>query len=89
MEVQSGLSEAYNVSRIGTVERVLADSYADGVLVTRSRFESPEVDGEILVGDAASLGKLAGVSGPQAAVGTFFDVKIVSAGEYDLLAEVV
>ncbi|MBR4660287.1 MAG: 30S ribosomal protein S12 methylthiotransferase RimO [Bacteroidales bacterium] len=89
MEVQSGISEAYNVSRIGTVERVLADSYADGVLVTRSRFESPEVDGEILVGDAASLGKLAGVSGPQAAVGTFFDVKIVSAGEYDLLAEVV
>ena len=82
MEAQRGISLAYNQSRIGTVEKVLADSLQDGVLVCRSEFESPEVDGEILVKvpsgiDARSL------------VGTFFNVRITAADEYDLIAEVI
>ena len=83
MEVQSLISEEYNVSRIGTRERVLVDSFTDGVLVARSQFESPEVDGEILIGDVASLSGLdtAGI------IGNFVNVNIKSAGEYDLLAE--
>ena len=55
MELQSGISLAYNQSRIGQRERVLVDSFSDGVLVCRSRTESPEVDGEILVDPAPSL----------------------------------
>ena len=77
MEAQSKISYAFNASRVGTVTRVLADSYSDGVLVCRSEFESPEVDGEILV------------RGPEKLVGTFFDVKITGADEYDLVAELV
>lgn len=82
MEAQRGISLAYNQSRIGTEEKVLADSLQDGVLVCRSEFESPEVDGEILVKapsgiDAASL------------VGTFFNVRITGADEYDLIAEII
>ena len=77
MEVQSKISYAFNASRVGTVTRVLADSYSDGVLVCRSEFESPEVDGEILV------------RGPEKLTGTFFDVKITGADEYDLVAELV
>ena len=82
MEAQRGISLAYNQSRIGTQEKVLADSLQDGTLVCRSEFESPEVDGEILVKapsgiDAASL------------VGTFFNVKIIGADEYDLIAEII
>ena len=49
MEVQSGISLAFNQSRVGRRERVLVDSFSDGVLVCRSQTESPEVDGEILV----------------------------------------
>lgn len=49
MEIQSGISLAYNQSRVGCRERVLVDSFSDGVLVCRSQTESPEVDGEILV----------------------------------------
>ena len=45
MEVQSLISEDYNISRIGSRERVLVDSFSDGVLTARSQFESPEVDG--------------------------------------------
>ncbi len=82
MEVQRGISLAYNQSRVGTEEKVLADSLQDGVLVCRSEFESPEVDGEILVKapegvDAGSL------------VGTFFNVRITAADEYDLIAEII
>ena len=50
MELQSGISLAYNRSRVGTRTRVLVDSVSDGVLVARSQTESPEVDGEILIG---------------------------------------
>lgn len=83
MELQSSISEAYNISRIGTRERVIADRFEDGVLVTRSSTESPEVDGEILIGDEKSLSAVQ----PNDLIGNFVNVKITSAGEYDLLAE--
>ncbi len=78
MSLQSDISLDFNRSRIGSVERVLVDAYEDGILVCRSQYESPDVDGEILVGydgsDASSL------------PGTFIDVRIDGADEYDLIA---
>lgn len=82
MELQSGISLACNEARVGSIERVIADSYTDGVLVCRSQGESPEVDGEILIGD---LGEYE----PQQLIGKFITAKIVGANEYDLLAEIV
>lgn len=85
MEEQSLISGEYNRSRIGTRERVIVDSFSDGVLTARSRFESPEVDGEILIGcDTLPSG-----FDCEGAVGRFFDVEIKAAGEYDLLAEII
>jgi ribosomal protein S12 methylthiotransferase len=86
MELQRGISLAYNLSRVGTEVRVLADDFVDGILVCRSEFESPEVDGEILVKYDADL--FDGVE-PWSLVGHFFRVKIVSTDEYDLTAELV
>ncbi len=86
MEVQRGISLAYNESRIGTEVRVLVDDFTDGVLVCRSEFESPEVDGEILVKHTAAA--FGGVD-PQSLVGKFLTVRITAAGEYDLTAEVI
>lgn len=80
MELQSGISLEYNRSRIGTHERVLVDSFSDGVLVARSRTESPEVDGEILIKPSGSR--------PEALVGQFLDVTVTGADEYDLIAEI-
>ena len=85
MEVQGVISEDFNLSRIGCRERVLVDSWTDGVLVARSYGESPEVDGEILIGDAQSVNRL----NVNNIIGDFVDVEIKSAGEYDLLAEIV
>ena len=84
MEVQSGISAAFNHSRIGTTARVLFDSEQDGVLVGRSQWESPEVDGEILVSGEAFRNK--GLQTSQI-IGTFAECKITAAGEYDLLGE--
>ena len=89
MEIQSEISLSYNESRIGTVERVIIDSYSDGVFVARSQQESPEVDGEILVGveSYSSFDKLD--FDPNSLIGTFASVKIVGANEYDLIAEFI
>ena len=79
MELQSRISLGYNQSRVGTREKVIVDSLSDGILVTRSRTESPEVDGEILCRWDAG--------GAKAPVGQFLDVTITGADEYDLIAE--
>ena len=77
MELQSGISLEFNQSRVGSVERVLVDSFTDGVYVARTSKESPEVDGEVLLG---------GEFDP-ARIGTFADAEITGANEYDLLGE--
>ncbi len=100
MEIQSGISLAYNQSRIGRRERVLVDSFTDGILVARSQTESPEVDGEILIDPApalrdgaslaekCSLNPIRSALTPDALIGRFVDVTITGANEYDLIADV-
>lgn len=86
MELQSGISLAFNQSRVGTEVKVVVDDFVDGVFVCRSEFESPEVDGEILVKyDAAKMGPV----DPYSLVGEFITVLITGADEYDLIAEPV
>lgn len=83
MRVQSGNSLAFNESRVGKTERVMVDDYADGVLVCRSQYESPEVDGEIVV---RYDGHDFGGKTPEELCGSFIDVRITGADEYDLIA---
>ncbi|MDT3366352.1 MAG: 30S ribosomal protein S12 methylthiotransferase RimO [Bacteroidota bacterium] len=84
MLLQQEISRECNAARVGTQERVLVDAFTDGVLVCRSEFESPEVDGEILVRyDAGALGGM----DPQSLVGKFLRVRIVAADAYDLTAD--
>lgn len=85
MELQRGISFAFNESRVGSVCKVIVDDFNDGVYVCRSEFESPEVDGEILVRYDAGKMKCP----PEELVGTFINVRITEAGEYDLVAEPV
>ncbi len=80
MSVQSAISEAANGARVGSVCRVIADRVEGDYLVCRSQYESPEVDGEILVPLSGRENKLSSL------VGEFLNVKITGAGEYDLFA---
>ena len=84
MELQSGISLEFNQSRVGSEIDVIVDDFVDGVFVCRSEFESPEVDGEILVRyDASVMGDI----DPYSLVGEFISVRVVGADEYDLIAE--
>ena len=86
MTLQSGISLAFNQSRVGSEIDVIVDDYTDGVFVCRSEFESPEVDGEILVKyDPAAAGNV----DPYSLVGEFIKVRVTGADEYDLIAEIV
>ena len=78
MQIQSRISLEYNTSRIGSTERVIIDSSAEGGYIARSQYDSPEVDTEILV---TTDKRLAG--------GSFHNVRITSADEYDLTAELI
>ena len=78
MSVQSEISREYNLSRVGSEVEVMVDDKVGDTLVCRSEFESPEVDGEILVK----------ARDPQSVpVGSYLKVRITAADDYDLLAE--
>ena len=78
MSLQSEISYGYNLSRVDSELDVLVDEVMpDGTLVCRSQYESPEVDGEIIVRSA----------GAAVRVGDFIRVRVTAAEEYDLEAE--
>lgn len=87
MTLQREISFDFNRSRVGSVEEVIVDSWSekDGILVCRSEFESPEVDGEILVEYNPAV---MGDADPAEMVGRFMKVRITNADEYDLIANV-
>lgn len=84
MTLQSEISLDFNTSRVGTEIDVIVDDFMDGVFVCRSEFESPEVDGEILVRHDSSV---MGDVDPYSLIGEFIKVRITGADEYDLIAE--
>lgn len=84
MRLQGEISLEFNRSRVGTVEKVVVDDFVDGIFVCRSEFESPEVDGEILVKpDSDVIGDI----DPYSLIGEFMMVEVTGADEYDLIAE--
>ena len=86
MTLQSEISLAFNQSRVGSVIDVIVDDFTDGVFVCRSEFESPEVDGEILVKyDRGVLGDV----DPYSLIGEFIKVRVTGADEYDLIADII
>lgn len=86
MTLQSEISYEFNQSRVGTEINVIVDDFVDGVFVCRSEFESPEVDGEILVKyDTAVVGDI----DPYSLVGEFIKVRVTGADEYDLIADII
>ena len=78
MLVQKEISEEFNRSRTGSLETVMVDDFVNGAYICRSRFESPEVDGEILVKSPAPLKP-----------GQMARIRITGYDEYDLTAETI
>ena len=86
MTLQSQISLDCNLARVGSEIKVIIDDFSDGVFVCRSEFDSPEVDGEILVKYDSET--FAGAD-PYSFIGDFILVKVTGADEYDLIAQAV
>lgn len=76
MMLQNDIADIVNSQSIGSVMRVIIDRYENDLFVGRSEFDSPEVDGEVLIRTSYDL-----------QIGSFYDVKITSVDGYDLWAE--
>ncbi len=79
MEIQQEISRKKNDSLIGTELEVLVDGKEADYHIARSYRDAPEVDGEVLI--AASNNKIK--------AGELYRVKITSANEYDVFAELI
>jgi ribosomal protein S12 methylthiotransferase len=79
MEVQQGISFDKNQEKIGQTYKVLIDKKEGDHFIGRTQFDSPEVDNEVLI-DATTQ---------YATVGTFVNVKIDNAEDFDLYGNIV
>jgi ribosomal protein S12 methylthiotransferase len=78
MELQRGISEAMNVAKIGTTQRVLIEEAVEGEWRGRTSADAPEVDNEVYVRSNSPL-----------TVGSFVNVEIEDVAEFDLFGTVV
>jgi ribosomal protein S12 methylthiotransferase len=78
MEIQQQISLELNQERIDSTVKVLIDRREGEYYIGRSEYDSPEVDNELLIKTTKRL-----------QIGTFRQVRIIEADEYDLYAEPV
>lgn len=77
MEAQEAISLSINEMKIGDTLKVIVDREDSEFYVGRTQFDSPEVDGEVLISKEIKLN-----------VGDFYDVTIESAYPFDLIGSV-
>ena len=76
MDAQEAIALEINESKIGKTLKVIIDREDSDYYIGRTEFDSPEVDGEVLIDKQTPL-----------KTGEFYDVKITSALPFDLLGE--
>src|ERR1700733_12685261 len=79
MEIQQSISFDKNQEKIGRTYKVLIDKKDGNYFVGRTEFDSPEVDNEVLIDASVDY----------ATVGSFVNVKIDSAEDFDLYGQIV
>ena len=83
MAVQAGISDAYNEALAGQMVRVIIDGTDEsGLLTGRTMGQAPQVDGVTYISVSADAADKKDLT-----PGTFHDVLITKANEYDLLGE--
>ncbi len=78
MAIQQNISSQLMAEKVGRTLKVIIDREEGEFFVGRSEFDSPEVDGEVLIGKEIVLKK-----------GQFCQVEITGADEFDLYGKVV
>jgi len=78
MAVQQQISAKLNTAKTGNIYKVLVDRKEGNYYISRSEFDSPEVDNEVLIPDGEIL-----------QIGEFYSTLITSADDFDLYGEIV
>ena len=78
MEVQENIALAVNEAKIGQTLKVVIDSETPEYYIGRTEFDSPDVDGEVLISKEGPL-----------SIGSFYNVKVTSAMPFDLMGTTV
>ena len=78
MEVQEEIALTVNESKIGQTLKVVIDSETPEYYIGRTEFDSPDVDGEVLISKEEPL-----------TIGFFYNVKVTSAMPFDLMASII
>jgi ribosomal protein S12 methylthiotransferase len=78
MELQQLISADLNRQKIGQVFKVIVDRKEGNYFIGRTEFDSPEVDGEVLITSEIEL-----------KAGEFYQIRITAAEDYDLFGAVV
>ena len=76
MELQQDISAKFCQQQIGKTLNVLVDREEEDYFIGRTEFDSPEVDGEVLIEKSVEI-----------QVGNFYPVLITDASEFDLFGE--
>lgn len=75
MSLQATISASVNSRRVGTSLEVVVDREEEGYYVGRTQYDSPEVDGEVILSSDSPLH-----------VGSFYRAEVTGVEEYDLIA---
>ena len=78
MAVQQQISEELQAGKVGQVLKVIVDRQEGAYFIGRTEYCSPEVDPEVLIPASSNL-----------LIGTFYNVRITGAEEFDLYGEIV
>jgi ribosomal protein S12 methylthiotransferase len=77
MQIQQQVSTELNASKVGQILKVVIDRKEGDYFIGRTEFDSPEVDGEVLI------------NSKRLRIGNFYNIRITGAEEFDLYGEKV
>ncbi len=79
MSIQEGIAAEINAQKVGRTLKTIIDRREGDYFVGRTEYDSPEVDGEVLLETAAN---------PTVEIGNFYPVTVDSADTFDLFGHV-
>lgn len=79
MAIQQGISAELSAAKVGQIMKVIIDRIEGDYYIGRTEFDSPEVDPEVLIEKQDR----------ELEIGCFYNVRILSSGDFDLLGEIV
>ena len=77
MQIQQEISTEILSKLVGSKQRVIIDREEDSFYIGRTQYDSPDVDCEVLITKV-----------PNIEIGSFYDVTITKADEFDLYATI-